>query len=629
MKTRSKRRLCDILLDAGIVDAAHIEKALERQKLHPGRLGSHLLRMKFISEDTLAKALAIQYDTDPFFPSENKLDKTALEKISRDSAKRLAIFPYKWDAGAVLHIAAAEPDNLASIDEIRFASGARRVKVKAAPESVIERLIAKYYDGVEETAVFAPTVVQTAPTTDRQTDRPGETGKQTRQKHHKSKNALIADPDYKRRRGLSAILEHEGYQVSKADSKQDLVVALEREEWKSVWVHRSLAEGEDENQLSACTKGHFRIYENLAASLCGQIDFHDHTMEQAKKLAELAAGLSKSANLEKVREAVSMVKFLAGRKGITGAAADCLELCAWNAGLTGWQLIEKKYPSIPGKEILVASATYQRALIKGKTHSQAAEAVRRDKSLDPDAATSLIKWVVGSDLLEKMEINRRLLAVFSSGEAPENILSNLADSGWSVEIGNTSDIEHNGWDAVLASYEAGLKFLEHSDRNNKDSHPPIFLVAESPSEPQTMYALKMDAEDVFHPDTHPEVVAAKIERAAKRKKTDDNAVSGDLKDMALADMLQILSNGLKTAAIKIAGPKKSGMVCLDKGQIVHAVAGDKEGEEALYELIAFAEGTFRMEPIVEGKTTINAFSTDSLLMEGFRRLDEARKTPDK
>ena len=95
--------------------------------------------------------------------------------------------------------------------------------------------------------------------------------------------------------------------------------------------------------------------------------------------------------------------------------------------------------------------------------------------------------------------------------------------------------------------------------------------------------------------------------------------------MSLADTLQILSNGLKTAVLYLEGPEGAGQVALCEGQIVDARTGHLVGEDGLYALLRWAEGSFRIAPGERPPEVTVAGSTEGLLMEGFRRLDEERR----
>lgn len=102
----------------------------------------------------------------------------------------------------------------------------------------------------------------------------------------------------------------------------------------------------------------------------------------------------------------------------------------------------------------------------------------------------------------------------------------------------------------------------------------------------------------------------------------DSGLSGRLEDFSLADIVQILSLGLKTAKVDIAGGKGRGTLYLSHGKVINATVGDLRGPEAFFELMAWQEGRFS---ILHGHSTneINVTSdTMHLLLEATKIMDE-------
>jgi hypothetical protein len=99
-------------------------------------------------------------------------------------------------------------------------------------------------------------------------------------------------------------------------------------------------------------------------------------------------------------------------------------------------------------------------------------------------------------------------------------------------------------------------------------------------------------------------------------------LQGNLKDLDLPDIIQILNMGLKTAKLEITRGKEKGILYLTKGKIVHASLGSIIGPNAFYELMGWGEGKFS---IVHGQTTkdVNVTSdTMYLVLEACRIMDE-------
>jgi len=100
------------------------------------------------------------------------------------------------------------------------------------------------------------------------------------------------------------------------------------------------------------------------------------------------------------------------------------------------------------------------------------------------------------------------------------------------------------------------------------------------------------------------------------------AFQGSLAELPLPDILQLVAVSGKTGKFTIKNERDTGKIYLSNGQIVHALLGQMEGEEAVYELAIWTDGEFVFSPDdVEVDKTISKSNT-SLLMEAARRIDE-------
>jgi hypothetical protein len=101
------------------------------------------------------------------------------------------------------------------------------------------------------------------------------------------------------------------------------------------------------------------------------------------------------------------------------------------------------------------------------------------------------------------------------------------------------------------------------------------------------------------------------------------AFQGSLKELPLPDIIQLVSVSGKTGVFSLRrGADATGEIYLRGGQIVHAHAGDLQGEEAMYELAIWPEGEFVFTPGQETQVTTIHKSNTNLLMEAARRIDE-------
>jgi hypothetical protein len=95
--------------------------------------------------------------------------------------------------------------------------------------------------------------------------------------------------------------------------------------------------------------------------------------------------------------------------------------------------------------------------------------------------------------------------------------------------------------------------------------------------------------------------------------------------MALPDLVQILGQGRKSGRLRVRSSGREGEIHLRDGRIVHAVQGELAGSDAFFELLGFAGGTFALDPaFVPTEESIQG-SSEMLVLEGLRRLDERNR----
>lgn len=151
-----KRRLGEILLEAGVVDEPKLQAALTEQRRWGGKLGRTLVEMGFVDEDSMVRALSrqlglttVELDAAPIKPQ-------VVQLLRIDHAERYGVFPLAGDARAKqLLIATADPTNQEAIRELEFATG-YSIKLQVATASSIDRAIRRYYYGDEPTKTADP-----------------------------------------------------------------------------------------------------------------------------------------------------------------------------------------------------------------------------------------------------------------------------------------------------------------------------------------------------------------------------------------------------------------------------------------------------------------------------------------
>lgn len=144
-------RLGDLLMKSNLISERQLNAALLEQQRWGGKLGELLVRMSFITEDTLLKALGKQLNTVPVNLEQIQGVAPAVRaKIPEEMAKQLLAVPLQLrDQGKTLVVAMADPLNLNQQDSLRAISGCR-VAVQLAGRQAIERAIERFYRSVEE-----------------------------------------------------------------------------------------------------------------------------------------------------------------------------------------------------------------------------------------------------------------------------------------------------------------------------------------------------------------------------------------------------------------------------------------------------------------------------------------------
>jgi hypothetical protein len=139
-----RKRLGDILKEAGLIDEFQLQSALSHQRNWKGKLGSILVELEFIKESELAKVLSekLRIPRVNLFDPEIPADTISL--IKPETAKKHGVVPVKVE-GRVLTLAVDDPMDMEALDEVRFITGLA-VKPALAMESEIREAIKKYYD---------------------------------------------------------------------------------------------------------------------------------------------------------------------------------------------------------------------------------------------------------------------------------------------------------------------------------------------------------------------------------------------------------------------------------------------------------------------------------------------------
>jgi type IV pilus assembly protein PilB len=139
-----KIRLGDLLVKAGAISEAQLERALEEQRLTHSRLGEVLIKNGWVTERHLAGALAEQLKKPLVSLSRFKPMPEALRLVPEQVARRLEVFPMSVSGSDLLTVAISDPLNVFALDELRMLTG-MEVDINLATPTEIRRALDTAY----------------------------------------------------------------------------------------------------------------------------------------------------------------------------------------------------------------------------------------------------------------------------------------------------------------------------------------------------------------------------------------------------------------------------------------------------------------------------------------------------
>ncbi len=160
--------------------------------------------------------------------------------------------------------------------------------------------------------------------------------------------------------------------------------------------------------------------------------------------------------------------------------------------------------------------------------------------------------------------------------------------------------------------------------------PFVFLTAQTEIEAK-IKGLELGVEDYLtKPIYIKEIVARARILIQKRQRTrieerrdGRTRFSGRISDMPVVDLIQTIEISRKAGLIYFTGEAgKQAAIYFRDGKVIDAEAGPLQGEDAVYRLLTWNEGEFEVVFRTVRRREVIAVSSQALLMEGMRRLDE-------
>jgi CheY-like chemotaxis protein len=176
----------------------------------------------------------------------------------------------------------------------------------------------------------------------------------------------------------------------------------------------------------------------------------------------------------------------------------------------------------------------------------------------------------------------------------------------------------------------GFEFCRRmKQRPNWADIPFIFLTSEKSVEDK-IHGLELGVEDYLTKPiylkeilTRVKILLQKKERNSLQEKRDTRTkFTGQLSDMAVVDLIQTIEISRKSGVAHIVSGQKRGTIFFRNGKVIDAECGRLTGEEAIYRLLVWTDGQFEVEFKNIRRRDVIELSSQGLLMEGMRRVDE-------
>jgi CheY-like chemotaxis protein len=191
------------------------------------------------------------------------------------------------------------------------------------------------------------------------------------------------------------------------------------------------------------------------------------------------------------------------------------------------------------------------------------------------------------------------------------------------------------FDLIVADYQMpgvdGRQLLEKIRSRSSTSRIPVILVASKADLTEKLKMVQDAVEDFVEKPFFVKEAAGRIKRIIDKialekmakEAASDGTLRGTLAQMNVLDLLQSLDIGKKTCRLTLTNNSDRCDIYIADGQINHAEYGALKGDEAVYKVLSWAGGNFQLDFNGQSSEQTTTRSTQGLLMEGLRLIDEA------
>jgi CheY-like chemotaxis protein len=192
------------------------------------------------------------------------------------------------------------------------------------------------------------------------------------------------------------------------------------------------------------------------------------------------------------------------------------------------------------------------------------------------------------------------------------------------------------FDLIISDYQMagmdGRALFDKVRSRPATARIPFILIANKTDIAEKLKMLQDQVEDFIEKPFFVKEAAGRIkriidkialEKLAREAPTADGILRGSLAQMNVIDLLQSLDLGHKSCLLTLTSNGDRCEIYFHDGQINHAVYGAVEGDEAVFKALAWTGGNFQIDFNGHSDQQSISHSTQGLLMEGLRLLDES------
>jgi response regulator RpfG family c-di-GMP phosphodiesterase len=265
----------------------------------------------------------------------------------------------------------------------------------------------------------------------------------------------------------------------------------------------------------------------------------------------------------------------------------------------------------------------------------AALAKHKETIFDPNLVDLFKNTVLGEELAARLLAARTTALVVDVDPEETTILElRMSEQGFVVKTARTSEqalkvLAEGKTDLVISEIDLGsgdgLSLLGQARAEAWGRDLPWVIYTGRQERALAQRAFELGVLDYVTKPAPADVLVAKLralleQRATPAGKT--GGVSGSLKEMGLPDMVQVLFHSRKSGSLKIRAREGAGEIHFANGDMVDALWGELRGEEAFFAMLRLNDGDFSLDPAFRTSARSIHQSSEALLLEGMRRMDE-------